>query len=384
MSRKLRVAIISTAIWGLYDTRRDRAGAQGYAPGGAEIQLRYLGEEMVRRRLAEVSFVTGDFGQPATVDVDGVSLVRGPKPPFGQPLPQVLWGTFILFRTLLRLKPDVIVDRTASPRVGFLAAYSILFRTPFAFMTSSEPNCDGGYEKRAGALFGRLYRFGVRRANLVLAQSRGHRDLLRHHYSRDARVQPNVLPIHPCSRSNPAEHVLWVGRCTAIKRPLLFVRLARELPGIPFVMIAPPVPTETALHEDVLRAARDVPNLRVLGEVPFADVQPWYDRARMFVNTSVQEGFPNTFLQAAQAGVPVVSLNVDPDGVVESHGWGFHARDEWQPFRDAVNRIAVEPAERERMGDAAYRYLVAHHGLERGARRLARYLSRLAAGFRKR
>ena len=46
-----------------------------------------------------------------------------------------------------------------------------------------------------------------------------------------------------------------------------------------------------------------------------------YDRAKVLVNTSDVEGFPNSYLQAWIRGVPVVTL-IDPDGVIEREGLG--------------------------------------------------------------
>ena len=44
--------------------------------------------------------------------------------------------------------------------------------------------------------------------------------------------------------------------------------------------------------------------------------------AALLLSTSDAEGFPNTFVQAWSSGTPVISLEVDPDHIIERAGLG--------------------------------------------------------------
>ena len=59
------------------------------------------------------------------------------------------------------------------------------------------------------------------------------------------------------------------------------------------------MPGSESLYEQVRAAARQVPNVRFHGPIPYQEVGEFYERARVFVGTSEIEGFPNTYLQAA-------------------------------------------------------------------------------------
>src|SRR5260221_14369512 len=60
------------------------------------------------------------------------------------------------------------------------------------------------------------------------------------------------------------------------------------------------------------RAAR-LPNVEITGFLPLAQVEPWFDRARLLVSTSVYEGMPNVFLQAwARPGPTLATEDVGP------------------------------------------------------------------------
>jgi len=56
-------------------------------------------------------------------------------------------------------------------------------------------------------------------------------------------------------------------------------------------------------------------------------VQEYYDTAEIFVNTSTFEGFPNSFIQAGLGKTALLSMCVDPDGMIGVFGSGVLAGD---------------------------------------------------------
>ncbi|MCB0259567.1 MAG: glycosyltransferase, partial [Calditrichaeota bacterium] len=71
----------------------------------------------------------------------------------------------------------------------------------------------------------------------------------------------------------------------------------------------------------VQAAARQVPNLTLKGFLPFEEAAREFARAKLFINTSDLEGFPTTYLQAWQRGVPVISF-VNPDDLINPNRLG--------------------------------------------------------------
>src|SRR5690606_17231655 len=89
-------------------------------------------------------------------------------------------------------------------------------------------------------------------------------------------------------------------------------------------------------------------------------------------------GFPNSFLQAGKYGVPIVSLNVDPDGMLTEHGAGICCHGSLEMMVQSLIGAIGRGADYDRMSDRARRYVQQHHELARCTEQLAALLCEIA------
>jgi glycosyltransferase involved in cell wall biosynthesis len=94
------------------------------------------------------------------------------------------------------------------------------------------------------------------------------------------------------------------------KRAELVLEIARRMPQYRFVVVggADPGRRELEYFESIRQAAVKLPNVDFKGFVPFNEAEKWFNGARVFLNTSLYEGFPNTFMQAWARGMPTVGF----------------------------------------------------------------------------
>lgn len=196
-------------------------------------------------------------------------------------------------------------------------------------------------------------------ATAIVAQTDWQAAEVARRFGGPATVVPNPVS---AVRVAPVErrHFLWVGKSSAPKRPDECIALARRLPDLPFRMILNRA--DAALDDAIRRAAPA--NVDIVAAVPPDQMAQQYAAAFALLNTSLFEGMPNTFLEAGVQGTPVLSLSVDPDGMLARSGGGRCADDDAARFAEMVADAARSPAKISQMGAALERYVAERHAAE--------------------
>ena len=108
-----------------------------------------------------------------------------------------------------------------------------------------------------------------------------------------------------------------------------------------------------------------MPNVTTLGRVPFDEVEKYFASAKLFINTSVFEGFPNTFLQAGKYGIPIVALKVDPGQMLTKHGCGATCNDHMDKLIEQVRLYMSNSELYEQASSRCLSYVSAYHNKEK-------------------
>ena len=131
---------------------------------------------------------------------------------------------------------------------------------------------------------------------------------------------------------------------------------AATKPEVSFAMIGGPMLGAEKLYENVREEALEIDNVDFVGGVPYSDVNSYFARTKLFLNTSDSEGFPNSFLQAWVRRVPVVSF-FDPDGLIAGKGLGISVETQ-NDFVEALAGLISDDDLRRHMGQQARQFVI--------------------------
>ena len=129
-------------------------------------------------------------------------------------------------------------------------------------------------------------------------------------------------------------------------------------------MICPRSNNQPAFFCMIKGRASKLPNVIFKDFVPFGEINSYFKQAKIYVLTSRYEGFPNTFIQAAMNKTPILSFNVNPDGIIEKYDCGFFARNNLNNLEYGLKEMLINDKERERFGLNAYKYATENHDIK--------------------
>ncbi len=278
--------------------------------GGAELQQTVIATALARRGY-RVSMLCLDFGQPDGVVVDGVTVYKLHKPDEGLPVVRFVYPRMTrLWKVMKRIDADVYYQRCAAVHTGYVAAFCRMNGKRSIYGGASDVDFIPGKQDIAFARDRFIFEQGLRRVDRIVVQNPEQQRLLRENYGLDGALIHNCFTGPADGQGDRAGYVLWVATLRPSKRPEVLIEIARRMPHLRFVVVGGPdgEPASEKLAREMRQAAAVVPNIDYRGFLPFNAADRLFDGARVLLNTSLYEGFPNTFLQAWARGVPSVAF----------------------------------------------------------------------------
>lgn len=202
----------------------------------------------------------------------------------------------------------------------------------------------------------------VRAADAVFCANHFSRKLAQKKYR--LALKPSFLPSPIRMPTKPSDKaavptVCYLGRWDSRKRPELFLKLAAEFPDVRFIGIGKA--RVGAYDRELRRRYGALENLELVGFVDQFTSPRFFEllsSAWILVNTSLREGLPRSFMEAAACGCAILS-RVDPDCFATS--FGFRAAED--NFAEGLRWLLANQRWRT-LGQAAREYVTRTYELD--------------------
>lgn len=362
--------------------------------GGVELQTRYLGQALAHSGW-RVIYLSPSLAQKQGVEtIDCNTEIRW--------LPTKSYGFQYQEREIAEIldqtRPSVFYMRGRSQlqESGIVLSYAKKKDIPFVYALSSDTDLDFNAGTRAVLLSGKpvwrktalmpyawwsdwRLRTTLCQADYVLCQHEDQACRIQHKLGREPILMRTVhREIDQEMRKSPKPQIVWAANYRPLKRGELFLDLAHKMSRseVEFIMIYGR--TKKEYIAPILAKAEGIRNLRITGESSPAEVEREIESAALFVNTSLPcEGFPNTFVQSWLRETPVVSLQVDPGGVLSREKVGL-CSGSFERLVEDVSRLLSNVENRMEMGRRARAYAEKIHGLRQNTGKINRLFEQFA------
>jgi len=337
-------------------------------PGGAEFQS-YLIERELARRGHDVHYVAYQSGTTQTTTDEGISLHRLQSDVDPADAPK------LVLEEIKSINPDYVYLRNFSdlPLADHLDDWidgEIIFNishdrqclrlrnNPRETMTIS--NIYQWVNEPWRLFKKRLFQLPDYR----FAQTEYQQDLLKENFGLTSSYIGNGHPIPEdiADTRNPPT-ILWLASLKSWKQPMKFIEIAEACEDLncQFWLVGRPANTE--LMNTIDEHLDNLSNIAYKGGCGIKESNTYIRDSDIFVNTSVKEGFPNTFIQSWLRKTPVVSLNVDPDNLLQKYDIGTSADGDFEKMVADLRCMIENTSYRNDLGVNARSYAKSNHSM---------------------
>jgi len=361
--QKIKICFVSLNS---YPLLKDNVGENYRYVGGAEIQQLQIAKEL-KKRGYEISFIT--YGEKnnevQSRNANGIDIL----PAYNRnQIENISFfrKIFHIWRKMKEIDADIYYHRAGS--TGIIGFFCRLNKKKVIIHLASDADVTGEMIINKNTVIALLNKIGnwldIRLSDIIISQSHFQKSKLKERFNLNSTIIKNSLDISlQSSKKSFGEYLLWVGTIRSVKQPELFLKIAEYLPENNFLMIGGEGES-LELFKKIKNAAEKIRNVEFKGFVPPQKIYSYYQKATMLINTSKTEGFPNIFLEAWSCSIPVVSLNVDPDGIISKNKLGFHSKT-FNQMLDNIKTLLKEKKLVMQMGENGRKYVEENHDIKK-------------------
>ncbi len=345
--------------------------------GGAELQT-YLISNFLRTKGYEVYYIFNSNINQKFPD-DGIIYFKIKNYEGNQ---YNFLNYFKLKRILKNISPDIVFQRSVNSYSGFLSFLKNKLNYIYIISLSSDINSikHNKYKNNKVKTLinipnNILSNYGLLKADEIIVQSKYQKENILKIFHRNSSIIYNGLSIEKNEKSDKSDFtILWVGNIKPLKQPEIFIRIANYFKNyqIKFIMIGELKEDKYSNH---IRILLKNSNVEFLGKKSLKETNKYFKKSSIYINTSKYEGFPNTYIQSWLNEAIVISLNVDPDNILEKNHIGFKINNEIE-IKYLILKLYQNQNILNKIGKRAYKYAESNHNINKNLNKLVEIIEK--------
>ena len=284
-----------------------------------------------------------------------------------------------LYKGAAEYGPDVIIQACAGLNTGIMAFIADRLNIPFIYRVANDMGVDYRYKDRLRKYEQIVYRYGLRKADIILCQNRYQYNNLKEKFpKKPLHILHNPFLKYSDVKINPNEerkYIAWLGVFQKQKNLPLLYDIARKCPGTTFKIAGMPGKSMDSDTERALASLKKLSNVVFVGYLPRKQVPLFLSKAVTLLNTSHYEGFSNTFLEAFSVGTPVIAPErVDPDDIIADNKLGISVKND-SDFPEFIKNLFGDKNRFNETKKRCREYVYKNHDPKMLAERLIKVIS---------
>ena len=202
----------------------------------------------------------------------------------------------------------------------------------------------------------RYINIGMKMPSVIVNQSVQQQESTRTILHKEGIILPSYfLPVD--NQIKKENLILWLANLSHGKQPEVFIQMIRDLNMQSWKALLGGGTTDAIYASKIKNLISGLP-IQLAGKITFRDSQSFYQKARLYVNTSKtgSDGLPNAYIQSWLSGTPVLSLHHDPNNWLNERGIGFCANGNYDRLKQKLQQLINEPSQIIEMGRNAQQF----------------------------
>lgn len=164
---------------------------------------------------------------------------------------------------------------------------------------------------------------------------------------------------------------IWIARCDEWKNPEDFIKLAQRNKDFTFVMVAPPAIGKKEYYKGIIKLVRSTHNIIHYDFVENEKIYELLARSKVFCITSDLEGdWPMVVLEAAAVGVPILSLKINYDDLIDKYKGGMYCNSDLNTMIREFKLLVSDSEFNKQMSENAVKYIYEKHNIIENVKKL--------------